>query len=388
MVAVFLIIYTLFISPQYASINTVYNVSGFIRNNNIINGSTLQCDPLQDCVINCDAKGFNSNCIGNTFIFTNIWDDSNNIKPLAKLSCNERSCRRITIIANTSSLELSFDAILSAQNVVTYINIKPTQDFMTPAMVNISCTERSPCTEMQFNIYSDSSDLLYINDNEIYHPSINGIVNIYVENTEIYGLKSSIINALTVFQLNVYCVSGCDSLSIYPPIRNITKAFDSTIGEYRYHTPFNYYNFENKLAQNKPEKQIYAPLGIASMNLTCSPLGGCKTVVFCGIIDPYTCIIETNNDIYQCEIECMNRTQHLHGDMNVYINDMEESIESSKNTGIIYVTPKGISQYINCNGYENCYVICVSMEKTLTNNEYYSCINSTINGLNTNNLFI
>ncbi len=216
-------------------------------------------------------------------------------------------------------------------------------------------------------MYSDNTDLLNVNSNSYYHPSTDGIVNIYVESTEQYGMKSSIINALTVFQLNVYCVSECESLSIYPPIRNISRIWGNTIFEFIYPPPFNYYNFQSTITQSKPETQIYAPFGIVNMNLTCSLLAGCKTALFCGIIDSFLCLIETNNNINECEIECMNRTHHLQVDIN-------EPITNTK-TGIIYVMPKGISQHINC-----C-VVCVSIEKnTLINNNYYACVNSTING--------
>ena len=141
---VFILLFTNIISQSSSSSSTappVQYVSGDVYNYEINNGSTVSCDSTSDCHIWCDAiDSSNSNCIGNTFIFNNIWESGNS--PYHELTCLYSSCRDITILSNTTSLSLTFDTDTAvgpaAIKVFAFIIIKPSESQDIPE-VNIAC---------------------------------------------------------------------------------------------------------------------------------------------------------------------------------------------------------------------------------------------------------
>ena len=114
------------------------------RNRDITIGESLHCPSDKDCIIQCNAA--NGNCNGNTFIFSNAWTTSSlqqGIGPRAYLKCANNACKDITIIANTSWLELDFDGSeffggIAVENLYAFINIKHTF-CQKPAYINITC---------------------------------------------------------------------------------------------------------------------------------------------------------------------------------------------------------------------------------------------------------
>ena len=119
---------------------TIHTVTG--ETYNITNGSTTECLAEADCAIYCDKEGQLSTCIGNTFIFNNDWSAYSTTKPKHKLSCQNGACKDITIIGNSSYLELVFDSPsiqTAVYGVYTFINIKDTGSTNQPAMFNVTC---------------------------------------------------------------------------------------------------------------------------------------------------------------------------------------------------------------------------------------------------------
>ena len=269
----------------------------------------------------------------------------------------------------------------------------------------------SGCMQAQFNIFSDSADLL--DTNKQYTPSHNGIVNVVIDNQieATAALKDSIINAVSVYQLNVDCIRGCDAVSIYPPIRNKSEIDHSQWVEQI--SVFRYSVWEQVTGPSWdtiPKVQIYAPFGIENANIDCGPEldNNCRTAVFCGIDELDTCLIEGGNDVNECEKRCRNITKHYHGDIrSVYISDLNSG-SNSENNVIIYipifnpvpnplpfpmpVTNLPMDEYkpiwIDCDGFKSCNVICIDHGGYTVTNQHYSCFNSTIHGASTTNLVI
>ena len=122
-------------------------VTGNVTNSDISIGSIITCNSASDCHIRCDSMELStSNCNGNTFIFPNIWDATGN-SVYHSLTCLHSSCKDITIIANTTSLNLYFDATAASSNeepaatkVFAFINLKPASGVTyTIPTVNITC---------------------------------------------------------------------------------------------------------------------------------------------------------------------------------------------------------------------------------------------------------
>ena len=112
--------------------------------------------------------------------------------------------------------------------------------------------------------------------------SQHGIANFYIQGHGGEAMNNAVINAVSVYQLNVFCISGCRSLSIYPPIHSGDNVFNYVQKESflnnRRRIPEASIQGQANLSDPKPEIQIYEPLGLLNTNITCTD--GCGTVVF------------------------------------------------------------------------------------------------------------